>query len=185
MYDYFHQTFGRAGRYARRSLFGNVATTRVARSAAHASLLGLAGTAYKRNTNHSPNTPHVMRTCRGCDAGADGARSERWARKSALWAVDRSDSCRVFAHAEYSYDTGATRYSAARDHAAVLRSSSTSVACCRERSAGGLGIKCPESVILSTGAGVGQEREHLVQVRPRVYPTGMLVHAQQGRVPLF
>ena len=106
-----------------------------------ASVLGLAGTAYKRNTNHSPNTPHVMRTCRGCDAGADGARSERWARKSALWAVDRSDSCRVFAHAEYSYDRGATRYSAARDHAAVLRSSSTSVACCRERSAGGLGTK--------------------------------------------
>ena len=140
-YDYFHQSLGRAGRYALRPLFGNTAATRVARSPAHASLLALAGTAYKRNTNHSPNTPHMMRTCRGCDAGADGARSERSARLSGLWVVDRSDSCRVFAHAEYSYDTGATRYSAARDHAAVLRGSSTSVACCRERSAGGLGTK--------------------------------------------
>ena len=140
-YDYFHQSLGRAGRYALRPLFGNTAATRVARSPAHASLLALAGTAYKRNTNHSPNTHHMMRTCRGCDAGADGARSERSARLSGLWVVDQSDSCRVFAHAEYSYDTGATRYSAARDHAAVLRGSSTSVACCRERSAGGLGTK--------------------------------------------
>ena len=41
-------------------------------------------------------------------------------------------SCRVFAHAENSYDTGAARYSAARENDVVLRRGSTSVACCLE-----------------------------------------------------
>ena len=65
----------------------------------------------------------------------------RWVRQGGLWAVDRTDSCRVFAHAENSYDTDAARYSAAREHDVVLRRGSTSVACCLERSAGRLGTK--------------------------------------------